>query len=127
MSLLTLILPALLPVLADGARGLFSRITGGAGARPSNVKEAIELMQAETAKLKVIAELDKPNGTISPWVADLRASFRYLAAALILLTTMGLAMVDPTNAVLVPLLDMAASVFAFMFGDRVYMALKKGK
>jgi hypothetical protein len=77
-----------------------------------------------------VAELDKPAANISDWVADLRASFRYLAAGIILVTTMVMSTVTiaglvPYSAALDTLLDMSGSVFAFMFGDRVYMSLKK--
>lgn len=136
MSILGIILPALLPAVSDGLKGVFQKFFGGT--KPVNVDEQIKLMQAETEKLKVIAELDKPAANISVWVADLRASFRYLAAGFILLSAMGfvvyyfrLVNIDPANpalATLLPILDMllqlAASVFSFMFGDRVYLGLK---
>ena len=125
MPILSLILPALLPAVVDGLKGLFTRMTGGAGARPASVDEAIKLMAAETAKLKAIAELDKPSGEISKWVADLRASFRYLAAAIIILTSMSVTVLAPENPLAPYLLEMSGSVFAFLFGDRVYLHLKQ--
>ena len=125
MPLLSLILPALLPAVVDGLKGLFTRMTGGAGARPASVDEAIKLMSAETEKLKVLAELDKPSGEISRWVADLRAAFRYLAAAIIIVTSMGVTVLMPQNPLAPYLLEMSGSVFAFLFGDRVYLHLKK--
>ena len=57
-SLLSLVLPALVPAFADGVRGLFARLTGGAGAQPQSVGEAIQLMEAQTARVKALAELD---------------------------------------------------------------------
>ena len=78
-SILSLVIPALIPALADGIRGVFGKLTGGAGAKPQNVEEQIKLMAAENERLKALAELDKPAENISPWVADLRASFRYIA------------------------------------------------
>jgi len=139
-ALLSLILPALLPAVADGAKGLFQKFFGGT--KPINVDEQIKLMGAETEKLKVIAELDKPSENISKWVADLRASFRYVAAGLIILTTMllaityflaGLLFASSTNAMnlvyplLTMFLELTGSVFSFMFGDRVYLSLKGKK
>lgn len=131
-ALLALLLPALIPVVADGARNLFSWIFGGSGAQPQNAKEAIELMQAEVAKLEAIAKLDAPAQNISTWVADLRASFRYLAAALIILGTFvfigaksaGLAVDDTTIDIL---LQLSGSVFSFLFGDRMYLSLRGRK
>jgi ABC-type multidrug transport system permease subunit len=128
-----------MPAVADGLKGVFQKFFGGT--KPVNVDEQIKLMQAETEKLRIIADLDRPAANISQWVADLRASFRYIAAGFILVTTMGfviyyfnLVYVDPANkalATLLPILDMllqlAASVFSFMFGDRVYLGLKGAK
>ena len=129
-ALLALLLPAFLPVVADGLRGLFSWFTGGTGAKPQNVEEAIKLMEAEAKKLAALAELDRPAGDISRWVADLRASFRYLAAGIIILATVlaifaqgaGLP-IDMT--VLDALLQLSGSVFSFIFGDRLYFHLKQ--
>ena len=133
MPLLTLLLPAVLPAVMDGIRSLIGRFTGGAGARPQNVDEAIKLKQADIDMLKALAEIDRPTGDISRWVADLRASFRYLAAAMIILGTLGLAALDAAGSVIVNpeilsgMLDMMGSVWAFMFGDRMYFGLKKGR
>ena len=129
-ALLALLLPAFLPVVADGLRGIFSWFTGGTGAKPQNVEEAIKLMEAEAKKLAALAELDRPAGEISQWVADLRASFRYIAAGVILIGTMlaifaqgaGLAI---DAALLDALLQLSGSVFSFMFGDRLYFHLKQ--
>ena len=139
MTILGMLLPALLPAVADGLKGVFQKFFGGT--KPVNVDEQIKLMSAEVDRLKVIAELDKPSDKISVWVADLRASFRYLSAGFILLATMifvafyfWLIYADPSNkaiATLIPILDillqLAGSVFSFMFGDRLYLGLKSAK
>lgn len=133
MGFLALLLPALIPVVADGVRGLVGMLTGGRGAKPQNVDEAVKLMQAEVEKLRALAELDKPAGEISRWVADLRASFRYLAAAMIILGTFGYitgiagGVLTADTVVTDTLLQMTGSVFSFMFGDRMYLSLKNGK
>ena len=51
MGVLVTVLPALLPALGDGIRGVFAKITGGAGGNPNNVNESIQLMQPETERL----------------------------------------------------------------------------
>ena len=84
-GILSLVVPALIPAVADGLRGVFNKLTGGAGAKPANVEEQIKLMAAENERLKALAEIDKPSEKISPWVADLRASFRYIAAGVIIM------------------------------------------
>jgi len=74
-SIVSLILPALVPAFADGARGLIAKFTGGAGGQPQNMTERIELMKAEAEKLQALAALDNPTGEPSKWIIDLRSSF----------------------------------------------------
>jgi len=65
-------------------------------------------------------------------VADLRASFRYLAAAIIILGTFGLIILKAgglpvDEGTIEILLQMSGSIFAFMFGDRLYLSLRGKK
>lgn len=128
MALLPLLLPALVPAFVDAVRGGIGWLFGGKGAQPQNVDEAVKLMSAEIEKLKALAELDKPAGNISQWVSDLRASFRYLAAAIIIIGTIlavfakGFGTAIPDEFIDV-LLTLSGSVFSFLFGDRVYLHL----
>ena len=86
-SIVSLILPALVPAFADGARGLIAKFTGGAGGQPQNITERIELMKAEAEKLQALAALDSPTGEPSKWIIDLRASFRYVIISSIMIFT----------------------------------------
>ena len=61
-SVASLILPALVPVVSDGVRGIIAKFTGGAGGQPQNVEERVKLMEAEAAKLQALAALDGVNG-----------------------------------------------------------------
>ena len=61
-SIASLILPALVPAVADGFRGIVAKFTGGAGGQPQNVEERVKLMEAEAAKLQALAALDGVNG-----------------------------------------------------------------
>lgn len=124
-SVLSLVIPALIPALADGLRGVFSRLTGGAGAKPQNIEEQIKLMAAENERLKALAELDKPAENISPWVADLRASFRYIAGGLIILGAVSTLYAPVAQDVQEAVWNLAGSVFAFLFGDRMYLKFKR--
>lgn len=124
MSLATVLLPALVPVLADGVRGLFARITNGKGAQPQTVAEAIQLMQAQVERLKALAELDRPVGNISRWVADLRASFRYIAVSCILAATGVAVFVGVEPAALAVLLDLSGASMSFIIGERMYLGLR---
>lgn len=124
-SVLSLVIPALIPALADGIRGVFGRITGGAGAMPQNVEERIKLMAAENERLKALAELDKPAENISGWVADLRASFRYVAGGVIILGAVSTLYAPVDQDVREAVWSLAGSVFAFLFGDRMYLKFKR--
>ena len=130
MGILSMLLPALVPVAADGLRGLFRKLTGGDPAEPQNVEEQLRLMEAGTERLKAMAELDRPYGEISRWVADLRASFRYVLSALIILAAIGVGIYVATSmpelrkVVFLAFLQMAGAAFSFVFGDRMYRHLK---
>lgn len=135
-ALLSMILPAFLPAVADGFKSLFTGVSQKffGGTKPIAVDDQVKLMTAETEKMKALAELDKPVGNPSQWVIDLRASFRYIAAGLIIVGTgciagwvvVGGAGVTAAGAGVVNVcLELCSSVFSFMFGDRVYLNLKK--
>lgn len=126
-SLLSLILPALVPAFADGARGLIAKFTGGAGGQPQNIKERIELMQAESAKLQALAALDSPTGEPSKWIIDLRASFRYIIISSIMIFT-AIVVFNPDivgATVVAVFLDMTGACMSFVIGERMYLAIKR--
>jgi hypothetical protein len=126
-SLMGLVLPALMPALADGMRGIFARLTGGAGGMPQNVQERVELMQAEASKLQALAALDNPEGTPSQWIVDLRASYRYIIISAILIFT-GIVVFNSATvgaAVVSIFLDMTGACMSFIIGERCYLNLKK--
>lgn len=125
-SLFNLILPALVPAFTDGVRGLFAKFTGGAGGQPQNMQERISLIQAETEKLKALADLDTPNGEPSKWIIDLRASYRYVIITFILLAT--IAVVYSPNvpvSIVAVFLDMTGACMSFIIGERMYLSIKR--
>jgi hypothetical protein len=126
-SLLSLILPALVPAVADGARGLIAKFTGGAGGQPQNIKERIELMKAESEKLQALAALDTPTGEPSKWIINLRASFRYVIISSIMIFT-GIIVFNPDIVgvtVVAVFLDMTGACMSFVIGERMYLAIKR--
>jgi len=125
MSLAAVILPAVLPALLDGLRGVFAKFTKGAGGSPVNVAEKVQLMQAENDRLRVVAEIDKPTQEVSLWVANLRASFRYIIiSAIWLTTTAALFTPEVPTALVENLLDLSGATMAFVIGERFYFKLK---
>lgn len=139
MPLLALLLPALVPILApvfgDAVRSVVGWVTGDSPAAPKTVDEQVKLMAAENERLKALAELDKPSENISRWVADLRGSFRYLSAGIIILGSMPLLYMiftkaaQPDDVVFIKwyMENLLGPVFSFMFGARVQMSLRVGK
>jgi len=137
IDIVGMVLPALLPGLMDGLKGLFQRLFGGT--KPISADEQIKLMKAEADKLQALAEIDKVYGEPSKWVTNLRASFRYLAAAFLLSMTFLVILLyyfspeqmvlseksTGTYAIIEVLLQIDGSLFFFLFGDRVYINLKK--
>ena len=125
-SLISLILPALVPAFTDGVRGLFAKLTGGAGGQPQNMQERIQLIQAETEKLKALSALDTPIGEPSKWIIDLRAAYRYVIITFILIATI-FVVYSPSipTAVVSVFLDMTGACMSFIIGERMYLGLKK--
>lgn len=125
--LLTTLVPALVPAVSDGIRGLIGKFTGGAGAMPQNIDEVIKLMSAETEKLKALAALDTPTGSISIWVANIRALQRPFAVAAVVLVW-GACAFTKVDAYAVDVVNnLASAVIFYLFGDRTYAALKGSK
>ena len=122
-ALLTFLLPAIVPALTDGIRGLVAKVTGSAGQRPANIAERVQLMQAETARLQALATLDAPVGSPSQWVVDMRASYRYIAIGVIWALA-GLAVfTHQDNALVLILLDMCGASLSFIIGERFYLKM----
>jgi hypothetical protein len=132
MSLLTLVLPALLPAAIDAVKGVF-----GAAQRKFlglSVDDQIKLESAQVERLKAVSSLDQVVGTPSQWVVDLRSSFRYLAAGVsivagVCLGYVGLFSTAVTSEellqVILPLAsDLIGIPFSFIFGERLYLGLK---
>ena len=127
-ALLATILPALLPALTDGARGLFARLSKGKGAEPQNVNEVIALMNADTEKLKTLAALDTAGDTYK-WVNAIRALQRPVISLAVIVgyiaACYGLG--DPTQSTLDMLGNYASMVTFYLFGDRTYSYIKGRK
>jgi anti-sigma factor RsiW len=125
-ALLSLIIPALIPMLSDTVRGIVNRFTGGAGAQPANVAEAIQLMKAENERLEALAKLDTPSPNIAPWVANLRASCRYILAILVVAASVASTFVPGiTQESSDTLVMLSGSVWSFLFGERMMIGIRK--
>lgn len=124
MSLMTILAPALVPALADGVRSLIGKFTGGAGAQPQNVAEAIQLMEAQTKRVQALAELDKLPDGASRWVVDLRGAFRYVVCGGVLAGAVGGVLLGVDQAASLVLLDLGGACMSFIIGERMYLNLR---
>jgi len=129
-TILATVLPGLIPAAMDGIKMIISKITGISMGEPKTFSERKELFAAETDRLKALSELDRPAGQISRWVADLRASFRYVFVGLIIVVTLVYGVLY--KYIGVPevwgvLSQLSGSATFFILGDRVYLSLKLQK
>lgn len=122
MAIETMILSAILPAAIDGVKNLINKFTGSV--KPRTVDEQIKLDDANIKRLEAMAKLDNPYGTPSQWVIDLRASFRYIAAGIVILSAGAALFIPGLSEALVMLAFEAAGIaFSFVFGERLYLGL----
>lgn len=120
--ILSTILAALVPVGVEGIKQIITRFTGGV--RATSIAEQIQLDQMEVERLKALAELDKPEGTPSQWVVDLRASARYLGAIFVITVGISTLFVPVAMEVKFVALEAANIAFGFLFGSRIAANLR---
>lgn len=119
------LLTAFMPMITDVVRAGVNRLTGGAGAQPANVAEAIQLMEADVKRMQAMAELDKVENT-SQWVNDVRAMQRPVAVALILIVWMGVVFTPSVDEeVLNIVANLASAAVFYLLGDRTYLYFKR--
>lgn len=128
-SLLALFGPMLIESIKDVSKAATTRFIG------LSVDDQIKLADSDVRKLEAIAKMDNPYGTPSQWVVDLRAAFRYVAAAASILTGVFViiysitSITDALTAFAVAGLggDLIGIPFAFIFGDRVRFNIQNFK
>ncbi|MFZ3288045.1 MAG: hypothetical protein WA191_14525 [Telluria sp.] len=124
MGWFSLIFPALVPALTDGLRSIIGKFTGGAGAQPQNVDEAIRMMEAQTARVQALAALDQLPDGAARWVLNLRGSFRYLMTGGVLAATIVATYVKMETPILLLLFDLSGASMSFIIGERMYLNLR---
>lgn len=119
--LASVVLPAVIDLI-KGASGAVGRKWFG-----MSVDDEIKMITARVGQLEALSKLDNPYGTPSQWVVDLRASFRYLAAVIVILIGCGICFygAPANNQVLVAAgIELIGMPFGFIFGERMYLGLK---
>lgn len=131
-------LPVGFEILKDFGKAIIGRfIQKDDRPKATNVDEYIKLMNAETARANAVASLDAiPEGAgekLWPWVINMRAGSRYLIAWLVVTATLAvlvaIAMLGKAvdERILVMLGEMVASVWGFLFGERIRVSWVAGK
>lgn len=126
----------IIPAVVDIVKNLFSGVSQyivrkAGGVVPTTIDEVIKLENANVSRLEALSKLDNPFGTPTQWVIDLRASFRYIAAALFVLgflLNLVLAAYVPAAGAFVPVTgELAAGAASFIFGERMLLNFKATK
>ncbi|MBP9034443.1 MAG: hypothetical protein KBG29_11155 [Pseudomonadales bacterium] len=121
----TSVIAAAIPVVTD-----FLKTVGGGIARRVgglSVDDQIKLEQSMVERLKALAGLDQPGGTPSQWVVDLRASFRYIAAAALIViggAAIIIGLLNNSQEIVSIGGQLASFPFGFIFGERLVLALR---
>ena len=127
MVLSSILMSAGLPILMDlikSAGGAISRKWLGL-----SVDDQLKLDSAAVEKMKALAELDNPYGTPSQWIIDLRGSFRYVSAALLLVVGTWVAVYGASISdqdIITTGLELAGPPFGFIFGERLVLSYRGG-
>lgn len=126
MALETLLATVVIPAAVDLIRGGFARL--GEKISGLSVEDRIKLQNADVAKLEALAKVDNPYGTPSQWVIDLRASFRYIAAGILVLGGLSLAaygLAKANQPAIQAGLETASVPAVFIFGERMWNGFRK--
>lgn len=115
--LLESIVGALVPIAAEGAKQLVTKLVGGV--KPTTIDEQIKLDQNEIARIEALAKLDAPIGAPSQWVIDLRASARYLGALTVIVVGVSTLYFPVIDEIRYIALEAANIAFGFLFGSRI--------
>lgn len=116
----SVVLPAIIDLFKGGIQAATRKWIG------LSIDEQIKLQQADVDKLTALAKLDNPTGSPSQWVVDLRASFRYVAAVVVIgvgcwLMTFGKPELTQMG------FELIGMPFGFIFGERLLLGLKGSK
>lgn len=113
---------ALIPILSHVVTRVTDHFTGSA--KPQNTQEAIALFNAETEKLKALADLDSSDGA-PMWVLAVKGLIRPFAAAVILTTW---SYISVTHGISIDAVcDLASAAVFYLFGNSTMMAITRGK
>ena len=118
-------LAALLPLFTDSAKMASRRWLAPEKVKPVNVEELVELQKVDIERLKAVAAI-ADTGPSYPWVAAVRALQRPVVILITLsVWVYGYVAGFPPGIDQAPVNSLAASVFFYLFGDRVNTHINK--
>lgn len=123
---ITTIATALLPAAADAIRGAVGWFTGGAGAKPQNVSEAIQLSDAETRRFQALQAADGTQESYK-WVAAIRQLQRPFIAAIVTVAWCVVQLGEYDDFARDTVTIAASHVWFYLFGERAYLGLRGAK
>jgi hypothetical protein len=94
-----------------------------------SVDDTVKLAQVDITRVEALSKLDNPYGNPSLWVVNLRGSFRYIAAGILVISGVVVALLglSENNPVAMAAgLEVATSPFGFIFGERMVLTFKGG-
>lgn len=122
MALETILATVVVPAVVDLVKSGFSFIGRKMGGGVS-IDDKIKLDQSDISKMEALAKLENPFGVPSQWVVDLRASFRYVSAGVLILGGLSIAgygaVAKAVDTVQLGL-EVAGMPFLFIFGERMW-------
>lgn len=120
-----LLLSTLLPAGVDLIKNLFGSL--GRKFIGLSVDDQLKLDDAQLKRLEALAKLENPYGSPAQWVVDLRASYRYIAATILVfcgLVLAGYGAYTVQPEIISTGLETASMPFGFIFGERMYLGIK---
>ena len=121
--MIEVLLPALLPAVTDGIRGVINKFTGGAGAAAANPEEAVRLMDADVRRMEAIAKMEGTGDTYK-WVEAIRKLQRPFFGLAAILIYAGCIFIEVDSEVALNVGQWVQMFGFYLFGDRAYMYLK---
>lgn len=119
--LLSVLVPILTDMFKSAAPAVSRKFFG------ESVDDTIKLGQLDIERVSALAKLDNPYGVVSTWVADLRGSFRYLAAAALIFSGIFVVIygtVYSSPEIISTGIELVSGPFGFIFGERLVLSFK---
>lgn len=100
------------PVAVEAGKAAVQRFLAPDSVKPTTIDDYIRMSEADTNRLKVVADLDRPGTNVPPWVNSIRALMRPAIALVVAARWV----YDPVGSA-----NVAAVVWSYLFGERTLL------